>query len=463
MIRQLRDLVPPNVLLLLVTESAIICCCFVLAAYRILEVDPAVYLLYDGGLGRILLTVVTILIGMHLHDLYGEIQVKSRLLLLQQLCQVMGIAFLAQALLGYVNAELILPRWVMMLGCGLSLVAIMSWRLFYGACVVRALGEQKLLLLGRNDLALQIARHLAERPEFGMRVVGCLDDASGDEGPSGGPPRLGGITELREVASATKPDCIVVGLRERRGNVPVADLLDLRFSGVKIEEASTTFENLLKRVSLHDLRPAQLIYSGELGPRPSQVALQMAYSTLIALAGLILCAPLMLLVALAVKLTSPGPVLYRQTRVGWHGRPFTVLKFRSMHVNAEAATGAVWASKEDPRVTRVGRWLRLLRLDELPQFINVLRGEMSLVGPRPERPEFVEMLAESIPYYRQRQFVRPGITGWAQLNYKYGNTLEDAAHKLEYDLYYIKHMSPALDAYIIFHTVKTVILSRGAQ
>ncbi|HSW50708.1 MAG TPA: sugar transferase, partial [Bryobacteraceae bacterium] len=431
--------------------------------YRILEVDPAVYLLYDGGMGRILLTLVTILLGMHLHDLYSVIQVKSRLLLLQQVCQVMGLAFLSQALFGYLSAELILPRWVMVLGCGLSLLAIMSWRLFYGAFVIRALGEQKLLLLGRNDLALQIAQHLTEKPEFGMRVVGYLDNAADGEAPPGGPMRLGGVAELREVASATKPDCIVVGLRERRGNVPLSELLDLRFSGVKIEEAATTFENLLKRVSLHDLRPAQLIYSGELGPRPSRVALQLVYSTLIALAGLILCAPLMLLAALAVKLTSPGPVLYRQIRVGWQGRLFTVLKFRSMHENAEAATGAVWASKEDPRVTRVGRWLRLLRLDELPQFINVLRGEMSLVGPRPERPEFVDMLAEKIPYYRQRHFVRPGITGWAQLNHKYGDSLEDAARKLEYDLYYIKHMSPALDAFIIFHTVKTVILSRGAQ
>jgi sugar transferase (PEP-CTERM system associated) len=342
-------------------------------------------------------------------------------------------------------------------------VSILAWRLFYSSYLLRALGEQRLLLLGRNDLALQIARHLAERPEYGMRVVGCLDSASDEATSPGGLVRLGGIAELREVASATKPDCIVVGLKERRGHVPLIDLLDLRFSGVKIEEAATTFESVFKRVSLHELRPGQLIYSGELGPRPGQVALQLAYSNLIALVGVILCAPLMLLVALAVKLSSRGPVLYRQTRVGWQGKPFTLYKFRSMYENAEAGTGAVWASREDPRVTRIGRWLRLLRLDELPQFFNVLRGEMSLVGPRPERPEFVEVLTETIPYYRQRHFVRPGITGWAQLNHKYGDSVEDAARKLEYDLYYIKHMSPALDAYIVFHTVKTMVLSRGAQ
>jgi sugar transferase (PEP-CTERM system associated) len=462
MIRLLRDQIPSNVLLLLVTEASIIFACFVLASYRILEVDPAVYLIYDGGFGRILLTELTIILGMHLHDLYSEIQVKARLLLVQQVCQVMGIAFLAQALIAYIVPDLILPRWVMMLGCGLSLVSIVSWRLFYSAYLLRALGDQRILLLGRNDLALQIAEHLRERPEHGMQVVGYLDDGC-TEAPDGGLVRLGIVPELRAVAAAAKPDCIVVGLKERRGQVPLSDLLDLRFSGVKIEEAATTFENLFKRVSLSGLRPAQLIYSGELGPRPSQVAFQLAYSNLIALVGLILCAPLMLIIALAVKFSSRGPILYRQTRVGWHGRPFTLYKFRSMYENAEANTGAVWAVKDDKRVTSVGKWLRLLRLDELPQFFNVLRGEMSLVGPRPERPEFVSVLTERIPYYRQRQYVRPGITGWAQLNYKYGDSLEDAARKLEYDLYYIKHISPAMDAYIIFHTVKAVILSRGAQ
>ena len=167
--------------------------------------------------------------------------------------------------------------------------------------------------------------------------------------------------------------------------------------------------------------------------------------------------------ALLVRVTSPGPVLFRQTRIGVHDRAFTLYKFRSMRVDAEAATGAVWATKDDPRVTAVGRWLRLLRLDELPQLFNVLRGEMSIVGPRPERPEFVRTLSEQIPYYRQRHCVKPGITGWAQINYKYGNTIEDTITKLEYDLYYIKNMSLSLDAYMIFHTMKTMLLFRGAH
>ncbi len=174
-------------------------------------------------------------------------------------------------------------------------------------------------------------------------------------------------------------------------------------------------------------------------------------------------APIMLIIAIVVRLSSPGPALYRQTRVGRDGVSFTLYKFRSMRADAEAASGAVWASKDDPRITRVGKIIRKLRLDELPQLFNVLRGEMSIVGPRPERPEFVKTLSARIPYYRQRHCVRPGITGWAQINYKYGDTMEDTIEKLEYDLFYIKNMSFSMDAYIIFHTVKTMVLSRGAQ
>ena len=178
---------------------------------------------------------------------------------------------------------------------------------------------------------------------------------------------------------------------------------------------------------------------------------------------LILTFPLMLLVALAVRLTSPGPILLRQKRVGRGDVVFTVYKFRSMYADAETRTGAVWATRNDPRITPVGRFIRRVRLDEIPQLFNVLKGEMAIAGPRPERPEFVKTLNETIPYYRQRHCVKPGITGWAQINYKYGDTIEDTIAKLEYDLYYIKNMSVSLDAYIFFHTLKTMLLSRGAQ
>jgi exopolysaccharide biosynthesis polyprenyl glycosylphosphotransferase len=184
---------------------------------------------------------------------------------------------------------------------------------------------------------------------------------------------------------------------------------------------------------------------------------------LLALAALILAAPVMVLVAIAVRITSPGPVLFRQVRVGLRGQLFTIYKFRSMVVDAEAKTGAVWASRNDPRVTAIGAFLRKTRLDELPQLFNVIRREMSVVGPRPERPEFVQTLTELIPFYAHRHSVKPGITGWAQINYKYGESVEDAVKKLEYDMYYIKNLSPSLDFYIMFHTAKAMLASGLGQ
>jgi exopolysaccharide biosynthesis polyprenyl glycosylphosphotransferase len=276
-------------------------------------------------------------------------------------------------------------------------------------------------------------------------------------------PRVGCIHDLPRVVSEQRPDRIVVGMAERRGRLPVNELLDLRFSGIRIEDVHSTYEATFGRVSVRGLRPSQLIFSTELGPRPNRVMWQSMYSFVIALAATIVTAPVMLMVAILVRLSSKGPVLYRQKRIGRNGAIFTLFKFRSMYANAEADTGPVWARKDDPRVTPVGRFLRRLRLDELPQLLNVVRGEMSIVGPRPERPEFVRALTEQIPYYRQRHCVKPGITGWAQINHKYGDTIEDTIRKLEFDLFYIKNLAPSLDAYIIFHTLKVMLLTRGAQ
>jgi exopolysaccharide biosynthesis polyprenyl glycosylphosphotransferase len=250
---------------------------------------------------------------------------------------------------------------------------------------------------------------------------------------------------------------------ERRKALPVYDLLDLRFQGIRIEEAGTMYETAFGRVSTRDLRPSQLIFTAELGPQQRSMNLQLVYSFILAAIGIVIISPVMLLTAIAVKLTSPGPILFRQRRVGLNDVPFTLYKFRSMVADAEAKTGAVWAKKNDPRVTPIGRFLRKSRLDEFPQLFNVLRGEMSIVGPRPERPEFVRTLSEQIPFYRQRHSVRPGITGWAQINYKYGETLEDTITKLEYDLYYIKNLSPSLDMYVIFHTIKVMLFGNLGQ
>jgi exopolysaccharide biosynthesis polyprenyl glycosylphosphotransferase len=321
---------------------------------------------------------------------------------------------------------------------------------------------ERVVFLGSSPTLQELAEGLKDKPNMGLRVIGYLDDGSRGDDPLPGIPCLGTIQDLSKI-SELRPNRIVVGLTERRNRLPLEKLLDLRFSGIRIEEAPQLYEAAFGRVCTREFRPSQLIFSEELGPRSGSETLQSLYCFVFAIGLLILSSPVMVLVAVAVRLSSAGPILLRQTRVGRGGEVFTVYKFRSMYANAEAATGAVWAARNDPRITPVGRFIRRARLDELPQLFNVLKGEMAIAGPRPERPEFVKTLSKTIPYYRQRHCVKPGITGWAQINYKYGDTIEDTITKLEYDLYYIKNMSMSLDAYIFFHTVKTMLLSRGAQ
>jgi sugar transferase (PEP-CTERM system associated) len=463
MIRLFRVFVPVGTFALLVSEILLVTGAFILASYIILPADPGDYLLYEGGLQSILLVVLSILIGLYLHDLYSDIELKSRIILLQQLCLVMGIAFLTQGLVSYVDRNLRIPLRVMALGSSLAMMAIFIWRNLFSAYVAQVVGRDRLLLVGDSPVLVDIARFIDSHPEKGMVITGYVGDFPDKGALLPGGKVLGPVASLREIVGATGSSHIVVGMFERRNCMPVNELLELRFGGNIIEEAASAYERVCGRVCVKELRPSQLIYSGELGPRRQTLLYQSISNLLVAAIGVVVTAPLMLIVALAVRLSSPGPILYRQIRVGMDGVSFTLYKFRSMRADAEAQSGAVWASKDDPRVTRVGRIIRKLRVDELPQLFNVLKGEMSIVGPRPERPEFVKTLSSRIPYYRQRHCVRPGITGWAQINYRYGDSLEDTIEKLEYDLFYIKNMSISLDTYIIFHTLKTMLTSRGAQ
>ena len=463
MIRLFKVFIPVATLTLLISEVLLVTSAFIFATYVVLEVDPTVFLLYDGGLFRIALVLISILVGLHFHDLYSKVHVKSQIILIQQLCLVMGVAFLTQGLIAYVNANLRVPIRVMVVGSAIAVVAIFFWRVLFSTFVLQVVGRDRLLLVGGSPLLEDIGQYITEHPESGLEIAGYLDDRHQPGTPLPGGKTLGPMDSLRDIVRTTQPNRIVVGMFERRNRMPVSELLELRFGGNVIEEAANTYERVCGRVCLKEIRPSQLIFSGELGPRPQNLLYQRISNVIVAVIGIIASSPIMLLTALAVRVSSPGPVLYRQTRVGLDGTLFTVYKFRSMRVDAELGTGAVWAQKDDPRVTTVGRFIRRIRFDELPQLFNVFRGEMSMVGPRPERPEFVKALNEQIPYYRQRHCVRPGITGWAQISYKYGDTLQDTITKLEYDLYYIKNMSMALDTYIIFHTLKAMLLSRGAQ
>ena len=463
MIRLFRVFIPSSVIALIASEAILISTCYALAAFFVLDVDPGVFFAYEAGWAKIAVVVLCVMTGIYFQDMYTQFRIRSRVILVQQVGMAIGCTFLAQALLVYLRVEnFFLPAWLMMSGSMLVWAALPLWRILYGDVVFEALGSERILFLGTSRLVREISGHVREHRETGLVPIGCVDDAEPGTDLAG-LRVLGRISDLGRVAAEWKPDRIVVGVEERRARLPLSQLLDLRLSGIRIEDSAVTYEATFGRISTRELRPAQLIFSTELGPNANLVTLQWVYSMLIALFAAILLSPVLILTAIAVRLTSRGPVIYCQTRVGKDNVRFTLYKFRSMHHNVEAESGAVWAQKNDPRVTPVGRWLRKLRLDELPQLFNVLRGEMSIVGPRPERPEFVAELEKTVPYYNQRHCVKPGITGWAQINHKYGDSVEDSVRKLEYDLYYIKNLAPALDAYIMFQTAKVMLLSRGAQ
>jgi len=333
-----------------------------------------------------------------------------------------------------------------MLGSALTLAVLLAWRMFYSAALWKSLRAKQVLFYGANAAALEAGSSLAAHPELGLALAGYIDDDRPTGAPLNGSRVLGSTADLARVVSEVHPDRIVVGVTERRRGMPFRELLDLQFRGIEIQRVAELYEAACERVCVAELLPSQLIFSDELGARRGAIALQAIYSNVVALAGLALLAVLALPIAVLVKLSSPGPVAEGHLRWGVNLVPFTLYRFR--------------CRRADGQPTRVGAWLRRLHLDALPQLLNVIRGEMSLVGPRPHNPEFIPVLMEQMPYYGQRHAVRPGIFGWSQLNCDYGKR-RDARESLEYDLYYIKHMSPALDAYIVLHSLMEVPFREG--
>jgi sugar transferase (PEP-CTERM system associated) len=308
-----------------------------------------------------------------------------------------------------------------------------------------------------------LVREILHRPELHLKVVGFLDEHGENIGKSlVNPGIIGAAKDLEEITAREKIDRIVLSLKERRGQTPVRELLRLKFAGVTVEDAHSMSEQIDGKIRLEHLSPSWMILSEGFRKSSLLLAAKRILDILVSLVLLLLMLPIMGIVALAIWLESGSPVLFRQERIGLGGRPFEILKFRSMNHDAEEH-GPKWAADGDQRVTRVGRVIRKLRLDELPQAVNVLRGEMSFVGPRPERAIFCRILESETPFYALRYSVRPGITGWAQVKYQYGGSIEEAKTKLEYDLFYIKHLSLTLDLAILFETAKVVLWQRGAK
>jgi sugar transferase (PEP-CTERM system associated) len=344
-----------------------------------------------------------------------------------------------------------------------STLGLMAFRLLTRVLISHQLLQQRVLVLG-TDLAGVIIAYEGHHDTIPFRIVGFLDDdpMAQDRLPPGYD-LCGKVKDLLGIVEQLHPDIILVALTNMRGSLPFHDILECRFRGIQVEEWPSFFEKLTDKIVINSLRPEWLIFSD--GPVKTLLTetIRRILDVGLSVMGLILSAPVMAVAALSIKMDSPGPVLFRQARVGKDGKVFMLYKFRSMSVNAEQLTGPVWASEDDPRITRSGRLLRKIRLDETPQMFNVLRGDMSFIGPRPERPVFVNQLKEQIPFYGLRFAVKPGITGWAQVKYPYGSTVEDALEKLQYDLYYIKNMSIFLDVLILLKSVQVVLFARGAR
>jgi sugar transferase (PEP-CTERM system associated) len=417
----------------------------------------------DGALWpkTVIVAAVTML-ALYLADLYKVDFRIRRVELASRLFVAVAAAATLMAAIGFAFPILRLGRLAFIHVLGVVALGLLGSRLAWIALGPKRRLNHRVLVLGvgRSASVLPELQFSGTRP---FTILGFLEDApdAADRVPAGFE-LLGKSKDLLSLADELRPDLVLVALAEMRRALPAEDLLECRLRGINVEEWPTFYEKQTGKILVANLRPSWLIFSDGFVKTDTTRMVKRAMDIGLALLGLVLSLPVMLVVALAVKLDSKGPVLFRQKRVGERGRIFVLNKFRSMSVDAERH-GPVWAAARDPRVTRIGGWLRRSRLDELPQFWNVLVGDMSFVGPRPERPEFVGTLQREIPFYMGRHSVKPGITGWAQVRHRYAASVEDSLEKLQYDLYYIKNLSPLLDLVILLSTLQVVLFARGSR
>src|SRR2546425_8262713 len=459
--------VPTALVLLVATDCILITLGLLLATVVRFSVGPGgsivSYLANWQLFWRFALAVLVCGVCLYFNDLYDFRVIANRRELLVRLLQAFGVACIVLAVCYYIEPDLEFGRGIAALASPVILSLTLGWRWLLLERSHSLGSPERMLIMGTGPTGVSLARDIIRRPELQLKVVGFLDEKGENIGKSlVNPGIIGAVSEVSSIADMQKVDRIVLSLAERRGCTPSQQLLHLKFAGVPVEDAHSCYERISGRILLDRLSPSWLILSSGFRKSAFVLACKRVADIIAALFGLVLSAPVMAAVAVAIWLETGSPILFRQTRTGLFGRHFQILKFRSMYQNAEAS-GPAWAAQDDRRITRVGAFIRKSRLDELPQLFNVLRGDMSLVGPRPEQPHFVALLQQSIPFYDQRHTVRPGITGWAQIKYQYGASLEESKVKLELDLFYIKHLSTLLDLAIIFETVKVMLLGRGAK
>jgi len=460
MIRLFNAYFPARTLLLTVTETVLVIFGFVLAVvlWAGTTLDANIYLLYENGIGRIGLVAAVFLILMYYFDLYNSFILTNRREVLTRLVGVLGCTFVALAVLYYTFPEIRLGGDVLWVGVLFMAVAIPLWRSFFFVLNRSTRFAERAIVYGDGPLAEPLIREINRRTELGIRVAGFV----------GGPCPVAGIPsfdneELTDFVKREGVRKVVVTMGDRRGRLKVEELLKLKASGVQIHDGPEYYESVTGKIPLESLRLSWLLFSPGFHVAAGLRLYKRLFSLLLGSLAIIITSPLMLIAAIAIRLDSKGPVIFKQKRVGEHGELFTVFKFRSMFEGSDKLHLKPAEEDGDPRITRVGYWLRRSRIDELPQLFNIIKGDMAFVGPRPFVPEQEEECAAAIPFYRERWLVKPGATGWAQINRGYCATLEDNQDKLAYDLFYIKNVSMGLDLYILFATLKILLLGRGGR
>jgi sugar transferase (PEP-CTERM system associated) len=473
------QIIPLRKLLLMLCETAIFTL-VLLVGTSAPPLSSQSFLLFEpsAALLRGLLTCLTIAVlcqaSMSYCDLYDWKTAQNRAELGNRLLHACGYALVMLALLVMAAPSLFLfpglydvdaETWKLIVLLAVAFGCVYVFRQGFHWFFYKWRFGERVIVLGSSVEALQLARMIADSPMAGFEVLGIVTEPGqpAPESRPDDPPVIGTLDSLRDLCREEGINRVVVALRERRGKVPVDRLLACRMDGVQIEEREAMYERLTGKLAVESMRPSYLIYGRGFARDPLTMVLKRVLDILASLVGLVLSLPICLLAAAAIKLTSKGPVFFSQERTGQDGEPFRLIKFRTMRADAERESGPVWAQQNDTRVTPVGRFLRLSRIDEIPQFLNILRGQMSFVGPRPERPHFVAQLTQAIPFYPLRHTVKPGLTGWAQVRHPYSASIEDAQEKLRYDLYYIKNTSLVFDLSIILRTVNVILRGRGAR
>lgn len=451
---------------LLMLETAMIVLAVTLAAWvRLGPAEGLAVVTTLGGLAKAGVVAAICQLCLFFADMYDLRVVADRRELFVRLLRSLAATTIILAVVYFWFPVLIVGRGVFLLTTAFIILSILISRLLFDWATAQVRPGERLLLIGTTPAAIALAQEIHERQaELGVEIVGFVDpDPARVGAPLFNPGVIGTIDDIPGIVKARNVDRVVVSLADARGRLDMVKLLEIKLSGVTFDHLATVYEEYTGKIAVENLRPSWMIFSEGFRKSRVQRVTKRVLDIVAASIGLVLSAPIALVVMGLIKFTSPGPIFYRQERVGQDGKTFMIVKFRSMRVDAEVDTGPVWAQKNDSRVTPIGRFLRRTRLDEIPQLWNALSGDMSMVGPRPERPEFVADLTKQIPFYGQRHVVKPGVTGWAQVRYTYGASVEDALQKLQFDLFYIKNMSVALDIFVMFQTVKTVLLRRGAS